>query len=349
MTINIDRLRNWFLAEKRDLPWRETSDPYAIWISEVMLQQTQAAVVIPYYLRWMERFPTIKDLADAPINEVIKLWEGLGYYSRGRNLHEGARYLLENCNGQVPSNEEQLNNLKGLGPYTIGAILSFAFHQKKAAVDGNVLRVIARYFQLNDDITKISTQKKIRQLVESFLPENEHWIINEALIELGATICQRKAKCSQCPLSAGCLSYQNDCVENFPVKKCAPKTTFLFRTVAVIECGGEFLVQQRGADEIMAGLYEFPFFESNEKGISSKYLLQLIKKELKLQAKTIQPLPKQKHSFTRYQVHLEPMLVNISNKKDVANSEWMSLKDLQMVAFSSGHRRIFQHLSSMFG
>ena len=180
-------LKKWFLIEQRDLPWRKINDPYAIWISEIMLQQTQVAVVIPYYLKWMQRFPTIQALAEAESDEVIKMWEGLGYYSRARNLHAGARYLIEFFGGILPNNESDLAKIKGLGPYTIGALLSFAFHQKKAAVDGNVMRVMARCYELDDDIAKSKTQKKIRHLVEEILPEDESWIVNEALIELGAT------------------------------------------------------------------------------------------------------------------------------------------------------------------
>ena len=155
-----------------------------------MLQQTQVAVVIPYFLHWMQRFPTIHHLAKASLDEVVKAWEGLGYYSRVRHLHEAAKYLVEHFNGQLPSEEEDLKKIKGLGPYTIGAILSFAFHQKKAAVDGNVIRVLTRYFGLEEDISKVATVNKLRQLAQELLPDEEPWIVNEALIELGATLCQ---------------------------------------------------------------------------------------------------------------------------------------------------------------
>ena len=160
-------LKRWFLDQKRDFPWRENPSPYAVWVSEVMLQQTQAAVVISYFERWMQRFPTIQALADAPLEDVIKEWEGLGYYARARNLHAGARYVVENYEGQLPANAEQLYKIKGLGHYTVGAILSFAFQQRKAAVDGNVLRVLARYYGITDDIGKSATVKKCKDLLKS--------------------------------------------------------------------------------------------------------------------------------------------------------------------------------------
>ena len=159
--MQIKKLLQWFLANKRDLPWRKDRTPYAVWISEVMLQQTQVVHVIPYFERWMEKFPTVEKLAKASLDEVIKIWEGLGYYSRARNLHVAAGQLLKYHNGKVPSCKEELKKIKGLGPYTIGAILSFAFQKKEACIDGNVKRVMARYFAICDDIG-IAVSRRVR-------------------------------------------------------------------------------------------------------------------------------------------------------------------------------------------
>ncbi len=310
-----------------------------------MLQQTQAAVVIPYYLRWMKCYPTIHHLAEADISEVIKLWEGLGYYSRARRLHAGARYIVDHFNGVMPNSAEQLMQIKGLGPYTIGAILSFAFHQKKAAVDGNVLRVLTRYFQISEDIAKASTQQKIRHLTEEILPEKDPWIFSEALIELGATICQRKAQCSRCPLNQNCLSFRHNTVENFPVKARGPKTSYLTRAVAVIECRGEYLLRQGKKDEIMADLYEFLYFECQENEvISSNRLLNKLESEYQIKAAPVLKLPSVKHSFTRYQVLLEVFHLRVDQKMSIKDFEWRSLGDLHKLPFSSGHRRILQAL-----
>lgn len=333
-------LKNWFLENKRDLPWRDTQNPYAVWVSEVMLQQTQVAVVIPYFLRWMERFPTIRSLAESPVDEVIKLWEGLGYYSRARNLHQGARYIVEHFDGKLPNNEKDLQQIKGLGPYTIGAILSFAFHQKKAAVDGNVLRVIARCFDLDDDIAKQTTNKKFRTLVESILPENESWIINEALIELGATVCQRKAQCTMCPLQGCCLALKKGRADELPIKSKGPKTTHLCRSVAVIEYKRKFLVRRGKKGEIMADLYEFPFFEKTD----LLETMELVQAHYGLKPVSSARLPQVTHSFTRYQVKLEPTLIVVRQMIHLTDFEWLTLDEMKALPFSSGHRRIFQCL-----
>ncbi|WP_068467691.1 A/G-specific adenine glycosylase [Candidatus Protochlamydia phocaeensis] len=345
--LETDKLKAWFLAEKRELPWREQADPYAVWISEVMLQQTQVAVVLPYFQRWMQRFPTIADLAAASIDEVIKVWEGLGYYSRARYLHEGAKYLVEHFNGQLPASEERLKTIKGLGPYTIGAILSFAFHQKKAAVDGNVLRVLARYFQLEDDIAKAATVKKLRLLAESLLPDEEPWIISEALIELGATVCQRKARCMECPLRSSCLSYRNGVVDRFPVKSKGAQTEYLYRAVAVIRCQDRYLVKRGKKGEIMSDLYEFPFFPTQKERLSSQQLREIIQQQWGLMVCEKHHFPSIMQGFTRYQARLDPVLFACSEEKPVADLEWVEQDVLKQRAFSSGHRRLFEQIQAL--
>lgn len=337
-------LKAWFSAEKRDLPWRQISDPYAIWISEIMLQQTQVAVVIPYYLHWMERFPTIHHLASAPLDVVIKAWEGLGYYSRARHLHEGAKYLVEHFDGQLPCQEQELKKIKGLGPYTIGAILSFAFHQKKAAVDGNVLRVLTRYFGLYDDIAKPTTLNKLRQLAERLLPEEEPWIINEALIELGATICQRKARCHLCPLKETCVAFQQGLVDQLPVKSKTTVTEYLYRAVAVIKCGSAYLVKRGEKGAVMSDLYEFLYFTITQGGITPSQLQEKIKATHQLDVREERALSEVSHGFTRYQVRLYPVLFTCQQTFPVAGFQWITQEALKQLAFSSGHRRIFQQL-----
>ncbi len=340
-SLDIDSLKKWFLKEKRNLPWRQNPTPYAIWISEVMLQQTQVAVVIPYFLRWMERFPTIRSLAQASLDEVIKEWEGLGYYSRARYLREGAHYIVNHFNGELPQEEEKLKKIKGLGPYTIGAILSFAFHQKKATVDGNVLRILARYFQVKEDIAKSATIKQIRLLAESCLPEQESWIVNEGLIELGATLCQRKARCQECPLKQTCLSYRHQMVDQLPVKTKHYKTEHLYRAVAVIRYEDSYLIKRVQKGKIMSDLHEFPFFEVTKEGITQSQLKQKIQNDYQLNTQLKQSLPSISQSFTRYQVRLDPVLFLSTTPHLVEGFEWMPQAALNKLAFSSGHRRIF--------
>lgn len=337
----MDQLKAWFLDQKRDLPWRDNPTPYAVWVSEVMLQQTQVAVVIPYFLRWMERFPTIHALAQAPVDEVIKLWEGLGYYSRARNLHEGARMVVDQFAGRLPADADSLSRIKGLGDYTIGAILSFAFHQRVPAVDGNVVRVLARYLCLKEDIAKPSTIRLIRQRLAELLPEEESWITNEALIELGATVCQRKPVCRECPLQKNCAAYAAGVADQLPFKSTKTRIEALYRVVAILQCDQHFLVRRVGEGEIMSGLHEFPYFETKPSGI----LVKDVRKEIQIRFGVKgQPaaLPKVSHSFTRFRVQLFPFHVHCDEMPEVAGYQWLSDEQMNQLAFSSGHRRVRQ-------
>jgi A/G-specific adenine glycosylase len=346
MEFDYPSLKAWFQEAKRDLPWRYTTNPYAIWISEVMLQQTQVAVVIPYFLRWMERFPSIDHLAQASLDEVIKTWEGLGYYSRARHLHEGAQYLVKHWGGQLPAEEDKLKKIKGLGPYTIGAILSFAFHQKKAAVDGNVLRVLTRYFGLPDDISKASTVNKLRQLAQALLPDDEPWVMNEALIELGATICQRKALCHLCPLQLSCKGFKQGLVDSLPVKSKGAATEHLYRAVAIVQSDSHYLVKRGTKGKIMSDLYEFPYFEATPGGLTPEQLQDTLQRNYALKVDYKQLLPEVTHSFTRYQVRLYPIWFLCEELSVVDHLEWLSITQLQQLAFSSGHRHLFQFVHS---
>lgn len=340
----INELKQWFKSQKRDLPWRHDPTPYMVWISEVMLQQTQVSVVIPYFIRWMDRFPTVQSLAQASLDEVIKMWEGLGYYSRARCLHEGAKYIVEHFQGQLPDQEPLLKKIKGLGPYTIGAILSFAFHKKIAAVDGNVMRVLARYFGIEEQINKTSTIKLLRQRAEDLLPEEESWIVNEALIELGATICQKKAKCLQCPLKASCKSHLYGMADRLPNKGLRPKTEYLYRAVAVIKCQNSVLIKRGEKGKVMSDLHEFPYFEITEKGIKEKELSKLIEKKFGVKVEIGEKLPSVSHAFTRYQVKLDPVLVSCATQFHLDGTSWVLKENLLRLAFSSGHRRILSLL-----
>lgn len=342
--INFKKLKSWFLNEKRDLPWRYNPSPYGVWVSEVMLQQTQVAVVIPYYERWMKRFPTIKDLAEAQLDEVIKLWEGLGYYSRARCLHEGAQYVQQNHQGILPNNAEELKKIKGLGPYTIGAILSFAFHQRVAAVDGNVLRVLSRLFGIREDISKQKIINQFRDIAHTILPQEESWIQNEALIELGATVCSKKAKCIECPLRSDCQAFAKGIVNELPYKSTKISTQYLFRAVPVITSGQYVLVKRGEKGQIMSDLHEFPFFETSDEGWPVQMLKEQILTNWSLPLKFVKELSTVNHSFTHYKVRLNPIHFSSSKTPSIPGYLWMSQEELKKLAFSSGHRRIYQRL-----
>lgn len=323
-----EKLKLWFEKEKRNLPWRESQNPYHVWVSEIMLQQTQVAVVLPYFERWVQVFPTVQALAKAPIEQVIKLWEGLGYYSRARNLHAAAKVMVEKFGGNVPSDPEQLMEIKGIGPYTSGAILSFAFHQKAAAIDGNVTRVVARF-------TGIEEKKEITSWVEKTLPHDKPWVVMEGLIELGATICAKKPACTRCPIRKDCYAHRHQLTEMLPRKKERLKTIRLRRAVAVIVCQEHYLVK-KVEQGVMQDLFEFPYTETESS------VKEVFEKELKLSLQHVRGLKKESHTFTRYRVELFPHLFETDQMDQ--RYLWIQRQQLNTLPFSSGHRRILDGL-----
>lgn len=256
-------LCKWYEENHRKLPWRETRNPYKIWISETMLQQTRVETVIPYYYQFLSAFPTIEALAVAEEQQVLKLWEGLGYYSRARNLHTAAKEIVAKYQGVIPKDAKQVAKLKGFGPYTTGAVLSIAYNISMPAVDGNVMRVMSRIEKYDGDIAKAKTKKEMEALVAKHMSRCEPRIFNQALMELGATICLPKnPQCLTCPVQGQCTAFQEGCVDRLPVKsklKQRRKETRLVFYVRDIEQG--IWVQQRQNKGLLAGLYQLPNVE----------------------------------------------------------------------------------------
>lgn len=332
--LDIESLKQWFLSQKRDLPWRNGSTPYAVLISEVMLQQTQVSVVIPYFLKWMEEFPSFEALAKSTEEKVLKCWEGLGYYSRAKNLRKAAAYILENGLG---SSEAELLKIPGIGPYTAGAIRAFAFREKAAAVDGNVIRVLSRYFAIGEDVGKLKVQGKIRDLAAYLLPDHEPWIITEALIELGALVCKKTPHCEKCPLKLSCKAFLENKTADFPVRPRKTEVTKLFRTVLVFVANGKILIRKVPPGEVMAGLHEFPYFEKT----NVEEIQGLVKSQFQLDAVPIRKFPIVEHGFTRYRASLEPVLL-ACGEKEVEGYFWALFSDAKELPFSSGHKRILK-------
>jgi len=335
-------LHTWFKNNKREFPWRVDRTPYKVWVSEVMLQQTRASVVISYFERWMALFPDIKALAAATTEQVIKAWEGLGYYSRARNLHAAAQKIVNEFGGTIPSTRSHLETIRGLGPYTIGAILSFGFQQRAPAVDGNVTRVLSRYFCIEENVCKQSVKRQIEGKADALLDENEPWITSEALIELGATVCQPKPKCSECPLQKNCIGLQQNKASSLPIKNQEPETTILRRAVALIEAEGKILLKQGKAGELMADLYEFPYFEmGKERWPREKTMREILKKwDLKVESTGI--FAEVRHTFTRYKAYLYPERFQARCTKTIENYRWVNREELSSLPFSAGHRKIVQ-------
>lgn len=256
-------LLDWYQTHKRDLPWRRSKNPYYIWISEVMLQQTRVDTVIPYFHRFVDQFPTVEALATAPEENVLKAWEGLGYYSRARNLQTAVREVHERYGGIVPQTKEEISSLKGVGPYTSGAVLSIAYNKPEPAVDGNVMRVLSRYFLIEEDIMKPATRTKMEKLARELILEGTASDFNQALMELGAMVCTpRSPHCLTCPVMAHCSAREAGMEEALPIKKKAKPPRPELRAVALIEGTGEnegkWLIRQRPQEGLLARMWELP-------------------------------------------------------------------------------------------
>lgn len=254
---------HWYEKEKRNLPWRVNLDPYRIWISEIMLQQTRVDTVIDYYYRFMEWFPTIKDLAEAPDDRLLKAWEGLGYYSRARNLKVAAQQIMTEFDGQMPQTIEEIRQLKGIGPYTAGAIGSIAFQIPEPAIDGNVMRVVSRLFEISDDIVKPSSRKVFEEAMYRIIDQKRPGDFNQAMMDLGSGICTPTSpKCEECPIQSYCLSYKNNTMTNFPVKSKKMKPKDVYYIGGIIENNQqEFLLEQRDSKGLLANMWLFPIAE----------------------------------------------------------------------------------------
>jgi A/G-specific adenine glycosylase len=261
-----DNLKLWYAAHKRDLPWRNTTDPYQIWLSEIMLQQTRVAQGLPYFLKFIDEFPTVFEFAAASESKILKLWQGLGYYSRARNMHFTAKYVVAHYRGQFPSTFKELKKLKGVGEYTASAMASFCFNEPKAVVDGNVYRVLARYFNISLPINSTEGIKYFKNLAAELLDENQPALHNQAIMEFGALQCVPKnPNCSICPLQDQCLAYAVQQVKELPkkIKKLKVKQSY-FHYLVLKDASGNYLFEQRKGKGIWENLYQFPMFTSEK-------------------------------------------------------------------------------------
>ena len=270
-------LIHWYLQNKRDLPWRNTTNPYWIWLSEIMLQQTRVAQGLPYFLTFTEAFPTIFDLAKADEEQVLKLWQGLGYYSRARNLHATAKYIAFDLNGEFPSNYKELLKLKGVGEYTAAAIASFSYNEPVAVLDGNVFRVLSRYFNVDSDISLPKTKTEFQNLAQEVLAKDNPALFNQAIMEFGALQCVPKnPDCNSCVLNSSCAGLQYKRVNELPVKNKKIKISKRYLNYLVLkDLEGKMIVQKREGKGIWENLYEFPLIETKAQLSDSETISQI--------------------------------------------------------------------------
>ena len=303
-------LVEWYRQNKRKLPWRDIKDPYRIWVSEIMLQQTRVEAVKPFYERFLRELPNVQALAEAEEEKLLKLWEGLGYYNRVRNMQKAAREIMVEYGGIFPNEYEKIRKLTGIGNYTAGAIGSFAFHIPKPAVDGNVLRVVSRITENRNDIMKASVRASIEEALEQVIPRDAACDFNQGLIELGATVCGPNGapKCDECPLTHLCRAYQNGTQEELPVKSKAKARKIETRTVLVLKDGETVAICKRPSKGLLAGLYELP----NVAGHFSEQEAVRYCKEIGLSPLHIQKLEDAKHIFS----HVEWQMIGYSIRVD---------------------------------
>jgi A/G-specific adenine glycosylase len=339
-------LLDWFAANARDLPWRRTRDPYAIWVSEIMLQQTQVKTVIPFWNRWLRELPTIEAAAKAPSEKIHKLWEGLGYYTRVRNLQKAAQVIVEKHGAKFPEKFDEVLALPGIGRYTAGAICSIAFNQPTPILDGNVIRVLTRIFGITENPKEKKTNQLLWQITLDLVShakakgaqKNACSHLNQSLMELGALVCTpRNPQCLICPVKKLCLAFAENRTEELPNLGKREKATARKFIAFVIERDGKFLVRQRAAGIVNAHLWEFPNIEvDGDKIIPAEFF----QKHFGAKPQTVQPLQTLKHSITRYRMTLEAFHVRLKKLPKNFAGCWLSPAELDSLAFSSAHKKL---------
>jgi A/G-specific adenine glycosylase len=345
------RILAWYAKHARVLPWREVQNPYATWISEVMLQQTRVETVIPYFTKWMQRFPDVRSLAEASLREVLAIWEGLGYYGRARNLHRAAQELMQKYEGQLPNDAMQLRKLPGIGRYTAAAIASIAFDRNEPALDGNIRRVLARYFDVDEDVRTAHGEKKLWELAALHLPEGQAGVYNQALMDLGASLCTPKVPhCDSCPLEDSCQAKALGIQEQRPISIPKPPIPHHVVTAAVIRQEDKVLITCRPPRGLLGGLWEFPGGKQQEGEDLKACLRREINEELGMEVEVGVELGEFKHAYTHFRVTLyafhcrvlqgEPHLIEASDMR------WVTLKELEQYPMGKIDRQISKSLLS---
>lgn len=346
-----DKLIDWFHEHKREMPWRSSSDPYKIWVSEIMLQQTRVDQAQPYFDRFIKRFPTVYDLAEASQQEVLKVWEGLGYYSRARHLHHAAQKVVEEYEGKLPDTYEEISDLKGIGPYTAAAVLSIAFHKPYAAVDGNIVRVLTRYFGIEEDIRSSKTRRKIQELADKLIDEDQPGDFNQALMELGALVCTpTNPTCNKCPLKAACSAFNQVKTDEIPYKSPSRSKPHHHIGVAVLLNGNDqVLVALRPDDVMLGGLWEFPGGKNKDNESIRETVKRECREELGVDIDLYQHIASIDHAYSHFKITLHAFTGRISNGKPTPKEsqqiKWVPLDQLDEYPFPKANRTLINKLT----
>ena len=339
-------LLQWYDENKRDLPWRRNTDPYRVWVSEIMLQQTRVAAVIPYYERWMCALPDVQTLAAADEAQLMKLWQGLGYYSRARNLQKAAKQIVEEYGGQFPDRYEKLLKLPGVGEYTAGAVASIAFSEKVGAVDGNVLRIAARLGAMETDILDPRMKKMVRGMLDAVIPEDRSGDFNQALMDLGATVCLPGGRpvCECCPLAGQCEARRLGRQQELPLRGKKKARRIEEMTVYLLLRGGEVALRKRSEDGLLAGLWEFPYVSGR---LSEAEAVQPLS-GWGVTARDWKKAIPAKHVFTHVEWHMNGYMLDIAGE-GAEDFLWVDRNTLETLAIPTAFKTYYTECMSALG
>lgn len=330
-----NNLLDWYDPKDRSLPWKGEKDPYKIWVSEIILQQTRAEQAIPYYKNFISQFPTVKELASSSEDKVLKYWEGLGYYSRARNLHFAAKQVVQKMDGQIPDSYDKLINLKGIGPYTAAAIASFAFDLPHPVLDGNVYRVLSRYFNIDSPINESRSKKVFVERLNKVFVKNKAALFNQSIMDFGATICKpKKPLCNTCPMKKNCQALKYKTVFELPKKsKKIVKRDRAFHYL-LLQNKDDFIIQRREANDIWKGLYQLPLYESNS-AVHQEVISQFLSENTSSTSASPTLIDQRKSILTHQKITAYFWHVNFRKKEHIylAACKWINKKDLTKFAF----------------
>lgn len=345
-------LLEWYDANRRELPWRKTPEPYAVWVSEIMAQQTQIDRVVGYYDRWMKRFPDVNSLACAHEEDVLKHWEGLGYYSRARNMLKAAIVIVQGHGGEFPTDYADIRGLPGIGEYTAGAITSIAFGQPEPAVDANVLRVFARLLNMEESVRGAKGRSRVEKQVRTLIPTDRAGDFNQAIMELGALVCIKNPDCEQCPVLVYCKSYGAGTVLQRPVLPAPKKIMRINMATGVLVHEGRLLIQKRKADDVWPGLWEFPGGGIEDGETPEQAIIREYMEEVELAIDPVEKIITIVYNYTRYHVTMHCFLCRFAEEpsepvfNEAAEGGFMLPAELESYAFPAGQRRLVEFMKN---